>query len=634
MMSDERFRYPFVATYLNIHTLYCTQYNLHTTSMMASPVICYCGGSSSTTRLPEDNNNSSQYDAVCQVCSSLSSQIIARYQAAKSKHEELKKECHQRLLDTCLPPPTATGIITTSGDNNERTTENSTESISKRQQLPDPNQVSSQVLHLKHKLQCLRSTSNELAVRLTAKTMENDERESQLQFNATKIQLARERLEVMRRCLLLHSEEGAPTNSNKLEEGKCSTDSDGDYQIGGGLKDALVTGTKQIQTLRFQYACKVFVMHKIDVGEQYTSNNNKKNENEEQQHSGNNNSNLSATGVGKIGNLPLPHAGPVLYGVVPRMVLASSLRWVASLTQLVARCLGVVLPHPILVCFKECRQCGCMYDFTSDVIDMLDDADSDDEYCDHDEMICSACLNEGHQNTATTTTIKQQSIKPLTSSATSTQSQRRSSLLKLVGKSARKAISLTTSATSRAISQYSSSSSSIDLDQSVMSSHVQQQQRSSCQQSKTHSTKSTTDNGVVSMSLESKINHATFAHLRESHDASATEYVLDPPRWNEEGSTTTRSNSSNNSLDDTNDSERGVDSMDNAKRTHTTFNTREEFHIAEEKFATGLQLLQNNVLSLCFRVGVRIDTLWPAESMLLNLNSLWIHCQKMAEEAV
>ena len=610
--------------------------------MSSTPIICYCGGSSTTTRLPEDNNNnnSSQYDAVCQVCSSLSSRI-ARYHAAKNKHEELKKECHQRLLDTRLPPPTAAGIITTSttgGDNNEHTTENSTESISKRQQLPDPNQVSSQVLHLKHKLQCLRSTSNELAVRLTAKTMENDERESQLQFNATKIQLARERLEVMRRCLLVHSEEGAPTNSNKLEEGKCSTDSGGNYQIGGGLKDALVTGTKQIQTLRFQYACKVFDMHKIDVGEQYTNNHNKKNENKEHQHS-NNNSNLSATGVGKIGNLPLPHAGPVLYGVVPRMVLASSLRWVASLTQLVARCLGVVLPHPILVCFKECRQCGCMYDFTSDVIDnMLDDADSDDEYCDqHDAMICSACLNEGHQNTATTTTIKQQSMKPLTSSTTSTQPQRRSSLLKLVGKSARKAISLTTSATSRAISQYSSSSSSIDLDQSVMSSHVQQQQRSSYQQSKTHSAKSTTNNGVVSMSLESlskRINHANFAYLRESHDASATEYVLDPPRWNDEGSIATRSSSSNNGLDDANDSERGVDSMNNAKRTHTTFNTREEFHIAEERFATGLQLLQNNVLSLCFRVGVRIDTLWPAESMLLNLNSLWIHCQKMAEEAV
>ena len=592
--------------------------------MASTPILCYCGGSSTTTILPDNNN--SQYAAVCQACSSISSQI-ARYQAAKSKHEELKKECHQRLLDTRLPPPTATGIITTSngGDNDERTTENNTESISKRQQLPDPNQVSSQVLHLKHKLQCLRSTSNELAVRLTAKTMENDERESQLQFNATKIQLARERLEVMRRCLLVHSEEGAPTNSNKLEEGKCSTDSDND-QIGGGLKDALVTGTKQIQTLRFQYACKVFDMHKIDVGEQYTSNHHKKNKNKEQQHSSNNN-NLSATGVGKIGNLPLPHAGPVLYGVVPRMVLASSLRWVASLTQLVARCLGVVLPHPILVCSKECRQCGCMYDFTSDVIDMLDDADSDDEYCDHDEMICSACQNEGQQNTATKT-IKQPSIKPLTSSTTSTQSQRRSSLLKLVGKSARKAISLTTSATSRAISQYSSSSS-IDLDQSVMSSHVQQQQRSSYQQSKTHSTKSMTNNGAVSMSLES-ISNATFAHLRESHDASATEYVLDPPRWNDEGSTATRSSSSNNGLDDANDSERGVDSMNNAKRTHTTFNTREEFHIAEERFATGLQLLQNNVLSLCFRVGVRIDTLWPAESMLLNLHSLWIHCQEKA----
>ena len=139
-----------------------------------------------------------------------------------------------------------------------------------------------------------------------------------------------------------------------------------------------------------------------------------------------------------------------------------------------------------------------------------------------------------------------------------------------------------------------------------------------------------TNNGAVSMSLESirLVNHATwFAHLRESHDASATEYVLDPPRWNDEGSIAIRSSSSNDGLDDANDSERGVDSMNNANRT---FNTREEFHIAEERFATGLQLLQNNVISLCFRVGVRIDTLWPAESMLLNLHSLWIQCQEKA----
>jgi hypothetical protein len=62
-----------------------------------------------------------------------------------------------------------------------------------------------------------------------------------------------------------------------------------------------------------------------------------------------------------------------------------------------------------------------------------------------------------------------------------------------------------------------------------------------------------------------------------------------------------------------------------------TFSDREEFHVAEERFATGLQLLQNDIVALCFRAGVDVSTLWPAESVLLNLHSLWRHCRWMAE---
>lgn len=54
-----------------------------------------------------------------------------------------------------------------------------------------------------------------------------------------------------------------------------------------------------------------------------------------------------ARGVGKIGGLPLPHAGPELYSVLPVQELTSALRLVASLTYSVATCLGIRLPHPI-----------------------------------------------------------------------------------------------------------------------------------------------------------------------------------------------------------------------------------------------------------------------------------------------
>ncbi|KAL3893473.1 MAG: hypothetical protein SGARI_008153, partial [Bacillariaceae sp.] len=38
-----------------------------------------------------------------------------------------------------------------------------------------------------------------------------------------------------------------------------------------------------------------------------------------------------------------------------------------------------------------------------------------------------------------------------------------------------------------------------------------------------------------------------------------------------------------------------------------------------EEFPIALQLLQNNILTLCIRAGVSIHKLWPAQALLLNL---------------
>jgi len=250
--------------------------------------------------------------------------------------------------------------------------------------LPDPNQINRRVSQLKHTLDALRGMSNDAAVRVTAKTVENDEREERLRENSTRVRLARERLDRMRQYLLVTSEEadddGACSEEN-LEDGKRMLCERGHGQsFGGGLKDALVSGTQQIQILRFRFACRVFDMHRLDVGERYS----KRGSTVAATNAGTSTkgNDSCATGVGKIGGLPLPHAGLVLYGVIPSVVLASSLRLVASLTQMVARCLGVVLPHPILVSFRECRRCGSMYDFGGDVIDdeCNDQDDAEEEY--------------------------------------------------------------------------------------------------------------------------------------------------------------------------------------------------------------------------------------------------------------
>mmetsp|Transcript_4418 Transcript_4418/g.10410 ORF Transcript_4418/g.10410 Transcript_4418/m.10410 type:complete len:217 (+) Transcript_4418:13-663(+) len=47
-----------------------------------------------------------------------------------------------------------------------------------------------------------------------------------------------------------------------------------------------------------------------------------------------------------------------------------------------------------------------------------------------------------------------------------------------------------------------------------------------------------------------------------------------------------------------------------------------------DDFAIALQLLQNDIITLCIRAGVPISKLWPAEALLLNLHELDKFCQK------
>jgi hypothetical protein len=520
--------------------------------------------------------------------------------------------------------------------------------------IPDPNQINEQVLQLKHTLHELRSQSNELAVRLTAKTIENDDREANMVTQSAKVQLARERLDQMRTCLLDDYVAGVVSSSNtkeyddeEEEEGTTTPST-----RGGGLRDALISGTKEIQTLRFQFACQVFNMHRLDVGEQYTTTTITEDGGEVATTTkiGNNE---GASGVGKILGLPLPHAGPVLYGVIPAVVLASSLRLVALLTQLVARCLGVILPHPILVCFKECHKCGSIYDFGCDVVDISsnyhsgcddDDIDDDDneylggrgiEDTDHREHWCNACLNYNEGIS------KDVPITPTTRPGPSLSQEnntRRSSILAIMGTSARKvatltttAISLTSSVTSRAITHMQQSTSTAvpysknDSHQSYQPSKLNTSSSMNIINNDTQFTKKSYESVSMSpLSISRRIQHTSFAYIRESHDASATEYVLNPPRYGNDSSTVAADSSS----DDPNIVVLGGNT--NTSMMKKTFTNRDEFHVAEERFAVGLQLLQNDIVALCIRAGVDVSHLWPAESVLLNLHSLWRHCQLMA----
>ncbi|KAL7439964.1 hypothetical protein ACHAXM_012149 [Skeletonema potamos] len=548
--------------------------------MAPSPTSCYCGGdgvpSASIPSAVSQTNHLS-----CRICAArhLSSKI-ARYSASKQKRLEKKREAQLRLLETRLLPADELDDGGADTYTHQIDIDGFSHGKSKRRPLPDPNQINQHVMHLKERLDKLRSQSNDLAVSVTAKTMKNNERQANLELYSQQVILAQERLNTMKHCLVLQADEkkldGAPNN---------------DFVCDGRLRDALDHGRHQIQSLRFQYALRVFDMHRIDVGEEY-SNENK----------GNINKN-NATGVGKIGGLPLPHAGPALYSVLPQGVLASSLRLVASLTNLVSRCLGVVLPHPILVCAKECSRCRALYDFGGDVIDTIsfDDNDIDEGLCDDACIsLCDACCQEGssspgkiQRGTAHGSKSNVSHAKMLTPNTTHSPKK---SLISFVGASARKAIALTASAMTNAQNAAYSSGAS---------AHAKSEQSTSSQ--------------VIATSpyiITKRINHASFAVLAESYESGATEYVLNPPRLKEDGGS-----NEGKILSPVN--EAGTSSNSQSQ----LFSNREDFHSAEERFFIGVQLLQNDVIALCFRAGVDVSKLWPAESVLLNLNALLQHCR-------
>ena len=556
--------------------------------MASTSITCYCG-SGGVAAASNPTATSLANHLSCRVCAARNlSSKIKRFAAAKQRHLVKKNECQLRLLETRILPADELDDVGDDTHNHHNDIDGVFPGRSKRRPLPDPNQINQQVTHLKERLDNLRSQSNDLAVKVTAKTMENDERQSNLDFHSQKVILAQERLNSMRQCLVFQEEE----SMNSQDEKKLyDNNSVGD----GRLRDALDHGRHQIQLLRFQFALRVFDMHRIDIGEYTNGIKGKMNKD-------------NATGVGKIGGLPLPHAGPALYGVLPQGVLASSLRLVATLTNLVSRCLGVVLPHPILVCAKECSKCGAAYNFGDDVIDTIrfDDIDIDDGFVDDAQMLmCNACCQEGSspspwKNQKGSVSVSKSKVShaklPLPNATRSS----KTSLMSFVGASARKAMALTASATSRAMTnaQHVAYSSGAAVDPT------------STELGKPSQVLISTSPSVISK----RINHASFAVLAESCEPGASEYILNPPRLKEDGG-----NTEGKILSSANETV--------ASSSNQLFSNREEFHSAEERFSIGVQLLQNDVIALCFRAGVDVSKLWPAESVLLNLHALLEHCQ-------
>ncbi|KAL7565255.1 hypothetical protein ACA910_014551 [Epithemia clementina (nom. ined.)] len=178
---------------------------------------------------------------------------------------------------------------------------------------------------LHHESEMLRANNNQLALQTAKLACQNEERQavlSSLQKNPMVAAQQQRQWLARFQSVLLDNDNGI--NSEEALQG------------GGALSCGIQNTRQTIRRLRFQWAVAAFEMHRLDVAPEHVV--------QRMTHR-----TKHARGIGKIAGLPLPHAGPELYGVLPPIELQSALRLVASLTSLVASCLGIRLPHPILL---------------------------------------------------------------------------------------------------------------------------------------------------------------------------------------------------------------------------------------------------------------------------------------------
>jgi Vacuolar sorting 38 and autophagy-related subunit 14 len=322
----------------------------------------------------------------------------------------------------------------------------------------------------------------------------------------------------------------------------------------GGLQRAIREAQGHEVALRFAWACQAFHIHRMDVVEASP-------DDRVQIRSGRM---KHARGIGKIGGLPLPHAGPELFGVLPPPELESALRLVASATSLVARCLNVALPHPIRL--RLGSQSPPMQDIISGVVPASQaqgaTASADTESRGANRSADGATANRTMDN-----------LSEMMSSSTA-------SLASLIRGSA----SSSSARLVRAVRGAVSSAMPTLLEEST----------SSVSPSPALGGRTGSRDPPPSMEpdvVRLRVEHARTAMIAEDGTA-ATWYRL------------------------------SAGAGDNASSSPALSSSR------QEEFATALQLLQNDVIALCIRSGVAIDQLWPAEAFLLNLHELQKHCRE------
>ena len=455
---------------------------------------------------------------LCSVCvQNALNAAFARRAEARTRHAQLREEC-AKTLERC----------------------------SQGQRLSELADESKQ---LRERLSHLRQQCASVAVQVAASVVENDERRLQVEEQQQQQQQQQKQSDMpvsqsLQRLNRLNAALYDPQH--------------------GAMVRAMHDSATRVRTLRFQWAIQAIRLFRLDVDTE------EKRPSARQRH---------ARGVGKIAGLPLPHAGPELYGVLPANELQSALRLVACLTLTVARCLGIVLPHPILL---------QPHGPTGDITDTVDEDTKG-------KNTSAKGLTKEGSNQNTNAPSAAPSRYDLASST--------ASLMSIVNTATSSVWGRTASMGKRATSIFplSSGSSSKGTDQSrmllrdtIQTAVPPSMHPNAVQRRLRHSSSAVlAEDGASSSSSSSSYALPSSAMTHSSVAATASRYALAVD------SATIGSNKSSNESDE---------------------------------FAIGLQLLQNNVVALCIRAGVPITNIWPAEAVLLNLHALLVYAQEQVPE--
>ena len=286
---------------------------------------------------------------------------------------------------------------------------------------------------------------------------------------------------------------------------------------------------------------------------------------------------------GKIGGLPLPHAGPSLYGALPSTLVSSSLYLVASLVHFLSQSLNLLpLPHPIAFQLigsnknnntsRHSLPTNHSYEkkyipplVTLEELSQLQQQQQQDEEEDAVMDIQTPPTNN-HNNYS----------NYLAASGLLTSSHLVSSAISAMKK---------TWKTTSSSSHHHHSTKQQFRTNSNSNNHklLLQQQKSNIHQPSSLY-RIVTEGTCCAILCEKSptSNHNNVRHTTTNNNKNSMEYKLQP---------------------------------DNG-----------------EEYSTALQLLQNNIIALCIRSGVPAQSLYPAEAMLLNIHALIQYCQEQLQQ--